>query len=130
MGMSALAQWDLKLRQALDAVDVELERRFGEALRRQPSRPPNGVAASPKYDGVFSITASFSMGYTTGNIPGYTIELRIVSASPVDAGTRELILDEASALLPEAIAQAFPGRKLSLERRGDRFFLSGDLGLG
>lgn len=129
MSMSALEQWELKLRQALDQVDLELERRYGEMLRRHPARPPSGSTASPKFDGLFSLTASFSMGYTTGNVPGYIIELRIMAASPVAPATRELILVDAAVLLPEAIAHAFPGRTLSLERRQDRFFLSGDLSL-
>lgn len=127
--LSALEKWELRLRHALDEVDVQLESEFSGRIALSPRRPPAGTTGSRKYDGLFAVNAMFSMGLATGNEPGYVIEVRVMSASPLDKTLREEVLVRAGELLPDAIGSAFPGKELSVERQKDRFRLTGDLTL-
>lgn len=127
--LSALEKWELRLRQALDEVDVQLESEFSGRIVLSPRRPPAGTTSSRKYDGLFAVNAMFSMGLATGNEPGYVIEVRVMSASRLDETLHEEVLTRAGELLPAAIENAFPGREMVLERQKDRFRLTGDLTL-
>ena len=75
MALTALEQWELTLKTALDSIDALLEKKYGPLLVRKASRPAAGKASNPKYDGVFGIDSKFTLGYASGSGPGYIIEL-------------------------------------------------------
>ena len=128
MALTALEQWELTLKTALDSIDALLENKYGPFLVRKASRPAAGKASNPKYDGVFGIDSKFTLGYASGSGPGYIIELISGSVSPLPPVLKTEILADLEAMLPEALASAFPGRKFKIERIGERFRLTGDLG--
>ena len=128
MTLTALEQWELTLKTALDSIDALLENKYGPFLVRKASRPAAGKASNPKYDGVFGIDSKFTLGYASGSGPGYIIELLTGSASPLSPVLKSEILKDLEDALPEALAKAFPGRVLNVERVGERFRLTGDLG--
>ncbi len=128
MALTALEQWELTLKTALDSIDALLENKYGPFLVRKASRPAAGKASNPKYDGVFGIDSKFTLGYASGSGPGYIIELLTGSASPLSPVLKSEILKDLEDALPEALAKAFPGRVLNVERVGERFRLTGDLG--
>ena len=128
MALTALEQWELTLKTALDSIDTLLENKYGPFLVRKASRPAAGKASNPKYDGVFGIDSKFTLGYASGSGPGYIIELLTGSASPLSPVLKSEILKDLEDALPEALAKAFPGRVLNVERVGERFRLTGDLG--
>lgn len=116
------------MKTALDSIDALLENKYGPFLVRKASRPAAGKASNPKYDGVFGIDSKFTLGYASGSGPGYIIELLTGSASPLSPVLKSEILKDLEDALPEALAKAFPGRVLNVERVGERFRLTGDLG--
>ena len=127
MALTALEQWELTLKAALDSLDALLENKYGPFLVRKASRPAAGKASNPKYDGVFGIDSKFTLGYASGSGPGYIIELLSGSVSPLPSALKAEILNDVAEALPEALAKAFPDREFTIERIGDRFRLTGDL---
>lgn len=128
MTLTALEQWELTLKAALDSIDALLENKYGPFLVRKASRPAAGKASNPKYDGVFGLDSKFTLGYASGSGPGYIIELLAGSVSPLPPVMKAEILDDLETMLPEALASAFPDKTLKIERIGERFRLTGDLG--
>lgn len=128
MALSALEQWELTLKTALDSVDALLENKYGPFLVRKASRPAAGKASNPKYDGVFGIDSKFTLGYASGSGPGYIIELLTGSVTPLPPVMKAEILEDLEKMLPEVLATSFPGKELKIERIGERFRLTGDLG--
>ena len=128
MGLSALEQWELSLKTALDSIDALLENKYGPFLVRKASRPPAGKASNPKYDGVFGIDSKFTLGYASGSGPGYIIELLTGCVPPVPSVMKSEILDDLEAMLPKVLATSFPGKTFKIERIGERFRVTGELG--
>ena len=128
MALTALEQWELTLKAALDSIDALLENKYGPFLVRKASRPAAGKASNPKYDGVFGIDSKFTLGYASGSGPGYVIELLTGSVSPLPPVLKAEILEDIETMLPEALSKAFPGKEFKIERIGERFRLTGDLG--
>jgi hypothetical protein len=127
--LTPLEKWERRLRQALDKVDAALEDKYGAHFRLRPNRPERGTTANAKYDGLFSVDAKFTMGYTSEFGAGYVVELRAASSQPISDRQREAMLNDAGELLVEALAEAFPERRLELHRDGSHYRLTGDLGL-
>ena len=128
MALTELEKWELALKAALDSIDRALECKYGSYLVRKASRPAAGRAANPKYDGVFGLDSKFTLGYSSGSGPGYVIELLTGSTQPPSPSMKADILDDIWRMLPQALEEAFPGRTFKLERMGERFRLTGDLG--
>lgn len=124
-----LARWEARLHKLLREIDHHLESRYGDCWPLHPSRPKRGVAANPQYDGLFRVTAAFSAGYGSRLGPGYVIQVEIVTLAQIPKDVREKIEQEAIDRLRAGLPEAFPGRKLSLERDGAVFKIYGDLSL-
>ena len=124
-----LAQWEAGLHALLRDIDHCLEDRHGAQWPLHPSRPRRGSAANPQYDGLFRVTAAFSAGYGSRLGPGYVVQIEIVTLSHVPPDVREQIEQEAVDMLRAGLPEAFPGRKLSVERDGPVFKIYGDLSL-
>ncbi len=122
--------WERRLSKILKQVDMELEDRYGDDYPLHPSRQPEGNAANPQYDGLFSVTASFSAGFGSENGPGYIIEVRMVTLSDVPDDIVDKIEDEAASLIRKALPLAFKGRDLHVDRDGAIYKIYGDLSLG
>ncbi len=125
-----LSNWEDKLHAMLHDIDVRLEQKYGDLLPLHPSRPEQGTAANPQYDGLFRLTAPFSAGYGSEQGPGYLFRVEIVTLSKVPAEQLEAIEDEAAAWMREGLARAFPGRRMAVERDGHVYKIFGDLTLG
>jgi hypothetical protein len=128
MALTALEQWELTLKAALDSIDALLENKYGPFLVRKASRPAAGKASNPKYDGVFGLDSKFTLGYASGSGPGYIIELLTGSAMPLPPALKAEILEDIEKMLPDVLSTSFPGREFKIERIGERFRLTGDLG--
>ena len=99
MALTALEQWELTLKTALDSIDALLEKKYGPLLVRKASRPAAGKASNPKYDGVFGIDSKFTLGYASGSGPGYIIELLSGCVPPLPAAMKTEILDDLEKML-------------------------------
>jgi hypothetical protein len=122
--------WEGKLEQAMRRVDAELERRHGTRYGLHPARPPSGVAADPKADGLFSLTAAFTAGFGSRHGRGYALNVGLATLDTVPATERAALEAEAVDLLRAELPRAFPGRNLTITRDGNVYKLTGDLSLG
>ena len=124
-----LEAFESTLMALLKGIDGALEARYGNLLRRHPSRPAEGQTANPQYDGLFAVIANFSAGIGSQYGAGYTLDLRISTLDSVDpqlrADCEALMVERLRAELPTA----FPGRQLQVERDRYGWKLFGDLSL-
>ena len=127
MASSELEQWEARLRAALDEVDGALEQKYGSVLTRRPGRPASGTTVNPKYDGLFTLDAKFSLGITTKDGPGYTVDLRSSSVEYVSIELHSDMLNDAAQFLDEALQRAFPERNFAVAVKGNILRITGDM---
>ena len=124
-----LEDFEFALDTVLADVDRMLEERWGDRWPLHPARPAAGVAANPRYDGLFRITAAFTAGFGSEKGPGYLLRTEAATLADVPAADRTALEDEAAALVRDGLARAFPGRELHVERDGGVYKIFGDLSL-
>lgn len=122
--------WEDRLARLLTEVDIELERRHGDAYPLHPARARHGETSNPKYSGLFQISAQFSPGYGSRHGRGYVVEVRMVTLSTIPDDTRNAIESEAAELIRARLPDVFPGRTLDVQRDGPVYKLTGDFSLG
>ena len=114
---------------ALASVDHALEAKWGGRWPLHPARPEAGRAANPRYDGLFRVTAAFTAGYGSEKGRGYLVRVEIATLAAVSDADRRAIESDAAGFLQTALADAFPGRDLRVERDGPSLKIVGDLSL-
>lgn len=114
---------------ALEAVDAEMESRYGDRYPLHPARAPHGTAVNRQYDGLFAFGAGFSAGFGSKFGPGYSLSFRIVTLDSVPPDFREKFEEEAVGLLQDELAKVFPDRDLRIVRDTDAWKIVGDLSL-
>ncbi|MBN2450089.1 MAG: hypothetical protein JXR77_06850 [Lentisphaeria bacterium] len=129
MTRTRLETWEKRLNEALHRVDAELEEAFAERLSRAPHRQPAGTAANPKYDGLFSLDAKFSLGIVAQAGPGYVVDVRTSAREALSENQREAVLVHAAEALRRELGEAFPDRDISVSRDGSVLRIQGNLGL-
>ena len=112
---------------ALASVDHALEAKWGGRWPLHPARPEAGRAANPRYDGLFRVTAAFTAGYGSEKGRGYLVRVEIATLAAVSDADRRAIESDAAGFLQTALADAFPGRDLRVERDGPSLKIVGDL---
>ncbi len=119
-----------RLRKMLDELDEYLEETYGDQFILHPNRLKKGEAASPLYDGMFSTSTKFSMGYGTKSGRGYDIVIDISTLEYVKNENRQRIEDDAARKLKTLLPNYFPNRKLSILKEANYYKLVGDFSLG
>lgn len=126
----ALHKWEKLLKQLLDEVDDALEDQFGSSWQRHPARPERGSTANKAHDGLFDITANFSLGIGSEIGRGYSIDIHIATLDSISTDLRRTIENTALNIIREKLPEHFPERSLSISRDGSLLKLHGDLSLG
>ena len=124
-----LDSFEESLDAARASVDRALEAKWGGRWPLHPARPEAGRAANPRYDGLFRVTAAFTAGFGSEKGRGYLVRVEIATLEAVSDADRRAIEDDAADLLRAALAEAFPGRDLRVERDGPSLKILGDLSL-
>ena len=114
----------------LDDLDDILEDHFGHRYYLHPARPKRGATANKSHDGLFNITAQFSLGIGSEHGKGYVIDIRLSTLEKVPDEITNQIEDLALKKIEEKLPEYFPGKDLSITRDGDLLKLHGDLRLG
>lgn len=121
--------FDSTLAELLSEIDHHLETQYGEDYDLHPARPDAGETANPQYDGLFALVANFTAGIGSKYGPGYALNLRISTLSPVSDDIREkweqIMVEHLRKRLPEV----FPNRKLAVERDKHGWKIYGDLSI-
>ncbi len=124
------AEIEKRLRAMLDELDSYLEETYGDEFSLHPNRLPRGAAGSPLYDGLFSASSKFTLGYGTEYGRGYDIVIDISTLELVRKEVRSGIEDDAARKLTSLLPKYFPERKLTVVKEGNYYKLIGDFSLG
>ncbi len=124
-----LEKWEKKLRNILDHIDDTLEDKFGNKYSLHPVRPERGETSSKSMDGLFDVTANFTLGLGSELGRGYVLKVKMVTLEKVSEEIQEKVDEIAMKKLKEMLPQEFPDRELNVERDGNVIKIYGDLNL-
>lgn len=122
-----LEQQMAKLCQALDNW---LEDGFGENWPIHPNRMKRGTGANPSFDGLFSTSVAFTLGYGSKSGRGYLVNVDIRTLKFVTSQEKTEVLDAAASFLRNNIEEYIPDRKLDVVKEGNLIKIVGDFSLG
>lgn len=122
-----LDKWESRLKGLLDSLDDVLEDRYGDQLPLHPSRKARGNTANRSHDGLFDITANFSLGIGSKAGRSYVIDIHLATLEKVPAELQEKIHATAVSTLKSTLPEFFPGVGLKVSRDGGIIRLHGDL---
>ena len=120
---------ELRLAEMSRELDEYLENEFGQMFRLHPSRPEHGSGANPAYDGLFSTTVAFTLGYGSQYGRGYLVNVDIRTLDYVNSDAKEKILNEAYLFIQTKLPEVFPERKLTIVREKNLLKIIGDFSL-
>lgn len=125
-----LQLWEKKLKSILDDLDEILEDRYGHHYHLHPSRAHRGTTSNNSHDGLFDITANFSLGFGSEHGRGYVIDIRLVTLQHVPDDIEDQIEEAAMLHIRKKLKSVFPDKNLWISRDGHVIKLHGDLSLG
>lgn len=124
------AELERRLRTVFDELDSFLENEYGELFSLHPNRLPRGEAASSLYDGLFSASSKFTMGYGSSAGRGYSVVIDISTLDRVSSEQRKIIEESASQKLEALLQEHFPERELHVVKDHATYKVVGDFSLG
>lgn len=119
-----------KLSQLCQDLDNHLEDEYGSRYAIHPNRMKRGTGSNPRFDGLFSTSLAFTLGYGSKTGRGYVLEVDIRTLDRVSPSERREIEDEAFSFVEGDLATRFPDRDLSIVRDGNLMKIVGDFSLG
>lgn len=122
-----LHKWEEQLKGLLDSLDDVLEDRYGRKLPLHPSRNPRGSTSNKAHDGLFDITANFSLGIGSKIGRGYVIDIHLATLEKIPAELHREIHDTAITTLREKLPEFFPGAALNVAHDKEMLRIYGDL---
>lgn len=126
----SVEQWEVRLDQMMQELDHLLEDKFQGVYYLHPARPERGETANPTADGLFNITAAFTLGLGSKLGKGYVVDIRLATLDSVSAQVRREVEAIALENLNRLLPQYFPDQKLNITQDGDVLKIHGDLSLG
>ncbi|MFA6103875.1 MAG: hypothetical protein WCV67_12515 [Victivallaceae bacterium] len=124
-----LELWEKKLKEILDEIDAELEKKFGGLFHRKTVRPAAGNTANPQYDGLFEVQATYTAGFGSRYGEGYAVEVRWVTFDDVPETTKLEAETIAEEILNRRLPEQFPGKNLKVVHDVSGMKITGDLSL-
>jgi len=125
-----LRKFEVTLQRMLAQLDDRLENRYGHQYPLHPARPRRGSTSSTAHDGLFSTTASYTLGIGSQKGKGYIIDLHLATLSNVPAEVQQEILEFGLAQIRSLLPEYFPKRDLRADPDGKLIKIHGDLSLG
>ena len=126
----SLIKWEKNLKKVLDDLDDLLESRFGTQYPLHPARSKRGSTANKAHDGLFDITAAFSLGTGSDIGKGYVVDIHMVTLEKVPEKIKTKINNATLKILRSKLPEYFPGRNLKVDKEGHIIKIYGDLSLG
>jgi hypothetical protein len=121
--------WEDKLNLLLRQVIPKLEEEFGAVVPRHPARPAHGETPNPQNDGLFRITATFTLGFGSQWGKGYVLDIEPVTLDAFPPDICAIVEFQACRMIQEGLESTLPGRGLELKRDGTVWKITGDLSL-
>ena len=125
-----LIEWEKKLKTLFDEVNDMVEEKFGNLYPLRPSRAQHSTTSNREQDGLFNIGASFTLGIGSQFGPGYSLDIRLATMSPVAEELKNKIESEVVKKISEELPRLRPDLSLTISRDGPVYKIHGDLGLG
>ena len=126
----SLVVWEKNLKNMLDELDELLEDKFGTQYRLHPARSERGLTSNKSHDGLFSISAGYSLGIGSELGKGYVIDVRMVTLENIPPEIESEIDNIVLCSLKENLPKHFPGKNLQINKDGNIIKMHGDLNLG
>ena len=130
MSHPSLENWEIQLKKVIDDLDDFLEDKFGRKYRLHPARATRGETASKAHDGLFDITAPFSLGVGSEHGKGYVVDIHMVTLEHIPEEVRNEIEAITLRELRKSLPKYFPGKNLKVDKDGNVIKIYGDLSLG
>lgn len=111
-------------------LDNHLEDKYGQKYRIHPNRLKRGAGSNPRFDGLFSTSIAFSLGYGSKSGRGYIVEVDIRTLDRVTEEDRQKILEDAFDYIKDNLKIYLPERELDIVKDGEIMKIVGDFSLG
>lgn len=111
-------------------LDNYLEDKYGQKYRIHPNRLKRGAGSNPRFDGLFSTSIAFSLGYGSKSGRGYIVEVDIRTLDRVTEEDRKKILEDAFDYIKDNLKIYLPERELDIVKDGEIMKIVGDFSLG
>ena len=111
-------------------LDNYLEDKYGQKYRIHPNRLKRGAGSNPRFDGLFSTSIAFSLGYGSKSGRGYIVEVDIRTLDRVTEEDRKKILEDAFDYIKGNLKIYLPERELDIVKDGEIMKIVGDFSLG
>lgn len=125
-------QEELEERMALlcQELDNHLEDIFGDRYAIHPNRLKRGQGSNPSFDGLFSTSMAFTLGYGSKYGRGYIVNVEVRTLDNVSQYDSIHITSTAFAFLKDKLKDYFPDHDLDIVQDGPVMKIIGDFGLG
>ena len=125
-------QEELEERMALLCQDLDnhLEDIYGDRYKIHPNRLKRGQGSNPSFDGLFSTSMAFTLGYGSKYGRGYIVDVEVRTLDKVSQYDRIHITSTAFAFLKTKLKEYFPDHDLDVVQDGPVMKVVGDFGLG
>ena len=125
-------QEELEERMALlcQELDNHLEDIYGSRYRIHPNRLKRGQGSNPSFDGLFSTSMAFTLGYGSKYGRGYVVNVEVRTLDKVSQYDTIHITSSAFAFLKDKLGEYFPDHDLDVVQDGNVMKIVGDFGLG
>ena len=122
--------WEARLDSIMREIDRFLEEKYHGEYVLHPARLQRGKTANPSYDGLFSITANFTLGLGSSVGKGYVIDIKMVTLENIPEKVRDEIENIVQEKLRQLLPAQFPETELHVDKDGRVLKIHGDLSLG
>lgn len=119
-----------KLSSLCSSLDSYLENNYKGSFSLHPNRLRHGEGSNPSFDGLFSTSIAFTLGYGSKYGRGYLVNIDVRSLDFVPASVKDKITNEAYMYINENLVSYFPDRKLEIVKDGKLLKIIGDFSLG
>ncbi len=125
-------QEELEERMALlcQELDNHLEDIYGSRYKVHPNRLKRGQGSNPSFDGLFSTSTAFTLGYGSKFGRGYIVNVEVRTLDKVSQYDSIHITSSAFAFLKSKLPTYFPDHDLDIVQDGNVIKIVGDFGLG
>jgi hypothetical protein len=122
-------EWERRLKNTFDQIDIVLEEEYGDRFKLHPARAAHGKTSSRSMDGLFNVGASFSAGFGSKYGPGYVVDIRLSTLQHIPRALKEKLRDSVQTMLTEMLPSTFPGKELHVDKERKHLRIHGDLSL-
>ena len=119
-----------KLSTLCQNLDNHLEDLYGDHYAIHPNRMKRGKGSNPSFDGLFSTSLAFTLGYGSKYGRGYVVNIDIRTLERVSQYDVVKIKGEAFSYISQNLKVVIPEHELDVVYDGDLMKIVGDFSLG